>query len=602
MMGPAFTTRGSFAVPSPTMRCLSSACLVLAFVAMTGASSLAQSSGSFAPGPVSLPASARELVLLAVTIEAKGTTGDPRRDAALINAARAMAGFGAGDRYNQILADSAALRMRRLLGVRNAVYSLQQRINPDGVTLVFTLSLSSGPAEDAARGVLNGGPLQDLPVLYHSDRAFLTFTLNGGSGVFRDGEPWFGAPGPFTRNNPLVRHPAQGAGTGAVAAWTENFVEYGLGGSLQLGETPFYLYGAATAIAVMAAGQDIYRDDPRWSHTPEKLYAGLLYVGPTGTHGSLSVGRQNFTLNDGFLISKFGSQWNAGPRPGVYLAPRTTQDFSILGQFNWSGFTLRGFLLDPNEYEPIESRTQIVGGNLRYTWTPYFYVDASVIGVVQSNTQYGFPDGTRRSREGLLTLAGHVFWADRAILDGVWFESEIAHQTHRDFPMDAWAGYATLGYLARDWAWTPSLSYRLSYFSGDNPDTPIYERFDQLYSGGLSEWLQGISFAKVLTQSNKITQRVRLNLVPMANLNLTFDWFLHSADSTTNFGANPAIVQLASRDLGQEFQMVARWSLNRHFFLQGVAGYAIPGDALKAAAGQPLKPWSTLQAQLFWTI
>lgn len=592
------------AVPSPVLRCLSLACLGLALLATAAQPVCAQTQaqGSFTPGPVSLPASTPDVVLLDVSIVTQGSTGDAARDASLIGQARAMTGFGPGDRYNQILADSAALRMRRLTGVRNAIYTLQQRINPDGITLVFTLTLSPWPADDAVRGVLNGGPIHDLPVLYNSDRAFLTFTLNAGSGVFRDGEPWFGAPGTFTRNNPLVRNPARGAATGAVAAWTENYVEYGLGGSLQLGDTPFYLFGAASFIAVMAAGQDIYRNDTRWTNNPEKLYAGLLYVGPTGTNASLSVGRQNFTLNDGFLISQYGSQWNAGPRPGVYLAPRTTQDFSVLGQFNANGFTLRGFLLDPNEYEPIESRTQVLGGNLRYTWTPSFYADASIITVPQSNTLYTLPDGTRRGREGLLTLAGHVFWADRTILDGVWIESEIAHQTHRDFPMDAWAGYGTLGYLARKWGWTPSLSYRFAYFSGDNPNSATYERFDQIYSGGLAEWLQGISFAKVLTQSNKITQRVRLNLVPMPNLNLTFDWFYHTADSTTNFGANPAIVQLASRDLGQEFQMVARWSLNRHFFFQGVAGYAIPGEALKAAAGQPLKPWSTLQAQLFWTI
>ncbi len=588
-------------VPTIPARFLRPMAILLIVVAMLSGAR-AQTQGEFAPGPVSLPQSAPDVVLLDVVIETKGSTGDTSRDAALKNEARALAGFGAGDRYNQILADSAALRMRRIAGVRNAIYSLQQRINPDGVTVVFTLSLSAGPAEAPTRGVLNGGPVSEFPVLYHSDRAYLTFTLNGGSGAFRDGQPWFGAPGIFTRNNPLVRNPALGAGTGAVASWTENYVEYGLGGSLQLGDTPLYLYGAASFIAVMAAGQDIYRGDTRWTNNPEKLYAGLLYVGPTGTNASLSVGRQNFTLNDGFLISQYGSQWNAGPRPGVYLAPRTTQDFSVLGQFNWNGFTLRGFLLDPNEYEPIESRTQIVGGNLRYTWTSSFYADASLITVPQSNTLYTFPDGTKRGREGLLTLAGHIFWADRAIIDGLWIESEIAHQTHRDFPMDAWAGYGTVGYLARTIPWTPSLSYRLAYFSGDNPNSATYERFDQIYSGGLAEWLQGISFAKVLTQSNKITQRVRLNLVPMANLNLTFDWFHHTADSTTNFGANPAIVQLASRDLGQEFQFVARWSLTQNFFFQGVAGYAIPGEALKAAAGQPLKPWSTLQAQLFWTI
>lgn len=576
--------------------------LLCAPLGLTPAALPAHAQDTFAPGPVSLPQSAPSLILLDVVVRAKGTTGDKARDAAILAQAKDSAGFGPGDRYNQILADGSTLRMRRIPGVRTATYSLQQRINPDGITLVFTLDLTAQLAAPETRGLLNGGGAREFPVLYQDDRSFLTLTLNGGSGLFRDGQAWFGAPGVFTKNNPLVARPALGAGTGAVSVWTENYVEYGLGGITQLGDGPFYLYGAATMIGVMSAGQDIYRNDTRATNNIEKLYAGILYAGPTGTNGTLSVGRQNFSLNDGFLISQFGSQWNAGPRPGIYLAPRTTQDFSVLGQFNWQGWTLRGFFLDPNEYEPIESRTQVLGANLRYTWNPAFYADASAITVTQSNTNYALPNGLREGRAGLLTLAGHVRWSDRSFIDGLWIESEIAHQTHADFPMDAWAGYGTVGYLARTLPWTPSLSYRLAMFSGDNPNTPTYERFDQIYSGGLAEWLQGISFAKVLTQSNKITDRVRLNLVPMQNLNLTFDWFRHRADTLNNLGAQPAIAQLSSHDLGQEFQFTARWSISRNFYFQGVAGYAIPGQALKEAAGQPLKPWTTLQAQLFWTI
>lgn len=562
----------------------------------------AAAQNTFGPGPLSLPQSASDVVLLDVNVVMKGTTGDEAKDANLIAAARAAAAFGPGDRYNQILADGAALRMRRLTGVRNATYALRQRINPDGVILVFTIEAQRGPVPAEARGILNGGDAREFPLLYQSDRSLLTLTLNGGSGLFRDGQAWFGAPGVFTKNNPMVARPQLGAGTGAVSTWTENYAEYGLGGVAQLGDSAFYAFGAASMIAVMSAGQDIYRNDTRSSNTIEKLYAGLLYAGPTGTNATLSVGRQNFSLNDGFLISQFGSQWNAGPRPGVYLAPRTTQDFSILGQLNWQGWTLKGFLLNPNEYEPLESNTQVAGANLRYTWNPSFYADASFITVVQSDSTYALPSGLRAGRAGLMTLAGHVRWADRTFIDGLWVESEVAHQTHRDFPMDAWAGYGTIGYLARDIPWTPSLSYRLSYFSGDNPASRTYERFDTLYSGGLAEWLQGISFAKVLTQSNKISDRIRLNLVPMQNVNLTFDWFRHRADTLTNVGANPAITQLSSHDLGQEFQFVGRWSINRYFYFQGVAGYAIPGQALKEAAGVPLKPWTTLQAQLFWTI
>ena len=71
----------------------------------------AAAQNTFGPGPLSLPQSASDVVLLDVNVVMKGTTGDEAKDANLIAAARAAAAFGPGDRYNQILADGAALRM-----------------------------------------------------------------------------------------------------------------------------------------------------------------------------------------------------------------------------------------------------------------------------------------------------------------------------------------------------------------------------------------------------------------------------------------------------------------------------------------------------------
>lgn len=48
-----------------------------------------------------------------------------------------------------------------------------------------------------------------------------------------------------------------------------------------------------------------------------------------------------------------------------------------------------------------------------------------------------------------------------------------------------WAGYGTIGYIARQTTWTPSLSYRDAVFSGDDPDTDAFERWDPLLSTGL---------------------------------------------------------------------------------------------------------------------
>jgi hypothetical protein len=166
--------------------------------------------------------------------------------------------------------------------------------------------------------------------------------------------------------------------------------------------------------------------------------------------------------------------------------------------------------------------------------------------------------------------------------------------------MDAWAGYGTIGWLARDLPWTPSLSYRFSHLTGDDPATSSFERFDPLFTGGLSYWLQGITINKALAPTNRSTHRIRLNVNPRPALNLTLDWFLHVADELNNIGANPALSTLASRELGQEFQFVKRWAISRNLYFVGVASVALPGEAIDAATGGEADPWASVQGQLYW--
>jgi hypothetical protein len=105
----------------------------------------------------------------------------------------------------------------------------------------------------------------------------------------------------------------------------------------------------------------------------------------------------------------------------------------------------------------------------------------------------------------------------------------------------------------------------------------------------------------VLRPENRISHRIRLNVAPNPRLNLTLDYVLHSADEFNNIGANPAIAQLSSRDLGEEVQFVTRWAVSDNLYLLGVAAMAFPGKAIRDAAGGNADNWTTLQAQLFWT-
>lgn len=567
--------------------------------AQTAALGGGNATGFGGPGMVDVPALADSATIAAIQVELGGQA-DPGRsiEAEVLRAF----GLSPGLPFDAIVAEAALGRVRGLRGVRDASYRLALERAGHRLTIVLRVLLDAS-APGGPSGMLAGEGIGGFPTLWRDDRSLVTFIANGGSGVVSDGQPWFGSPARFTRGSPLVNDPPAGAGTGARAGWGEAYAEYGIGGATRLLDSDLHAYGALTGLAAITAGRDIFRDDTRSTNQLSRAYAGLIYAPADGAFRvNASFGKQSFTLEDGFLISRYTQRLNAGWLPGVYLSPRTAADQAALINARWGKWVFSGFWLEPNRSEDILSRTQLLGGSLRYDVDSRSNAAVNAIYVPESNTPYAVPGvPSPGGREGLLTLAVRGRWADPGLLPGLWAEGALAQQSNRNFPMSAWGGFAQLGYLARHLPWTPSLSFRYAAFSGDNPATTRYERFDTLYSGGLEEWLQGITMGKLLTQANRAVHRIRLNLSPWEGTNLTLDWYSNRALQLNNLGANPALSQLASRDLGQEWQFVVRMPINEKLYFLGVAGIAQPGEAIRAASGGSASNWTTLQAQLFWT-
>ncbi len=89
-------------------------------------------------------------------------------------------------------------------------------------------------------------------------------------------------------------------------------------------------------------------------------------------------------------------------------------------------------------------------------------------------------------------------------------------------------------------------------------------------------------------------------MAPVEALNVTFDVHRLRADQRNNLGANPAIAQLSSTDIGDELTLSARWAISRKLYLQGVASTALPGKALTDIGAD--RNWSTLQLSLYWSL
>jgi hypothetical protein len=489
-----------------------------------------------------------------------------------------------GRSFNRGLIERRLAAAGARLGVGRIDYRLLPSPRPGEVALAVEIDLSAT------------SPARPQPLtLIENDRLYLTAILAGGFGVYSDPNVWFGRPDLFLNRNPLA-----GRRPGRAPAWTEGFVEFGLGGAAQLADSPFYVYGALTGLTSWSLGQDFLRADARSVTGVEKAYGGLLYVDPaTGNSLNLSLGRQTVTLNDGFLIHFVRGAANAGVRGASYIGARTANDFSAVAEGRMGPLSFKAFFIDPNELPLVDSRSTFAGLNLRYAITPTLSVDGSYITVPRSTSTSATPDGRRLPREGLQTVAGGLRWNKAFGIEGMWLASEIAHQTHDRYAMSAWAGYGLIGYQATHLPWSPSLSYRYSYASGDNPSTQRYERFDSLLSTGLGNWLQGVVFGKVTLNENLAVHRLQFNLQPTPVLNITFDWHLLRAPERNNLGSNPAIAKLTSQDIGQEFSITGRWAMNRNVYLQTIASVGVPGKALRDAGAT--KTWTTLQASLYWT-
>lgn len=568
-------------------------CVLLLAFALTDRPALAQENSS-RPNYIPQSGQAQDLPIEGVAARLAKTSGSASQDAAALAAVQRLAAGLPGNRLGPLEISRLVARMEQEAAVARVDYQLLPS-GVNGVQIVF--NVDAAPQQKAAvapSGILTG-ELSDFPVIYKDGRSLYTAIVAGGIGVYSDNNPWFGQPVLFNRSSPVA-----GNLPGRSATWTEESVEFGGGFATQLGDQPVYAFGALTGMATWSIGQDIYRDDTREFDDFEKAFGGLLYADPdTKTSAKISVGRQTYTLNDGFLVNMVKGSANVGPRGATYLGPRLASDFSVIATGRSGALSAAGFYINPNELENLESNSTFLGGNLRIAFTEDLALDGTFITVPASKSTFANPQGLTLRREGLNTAAAHVRWRNIGI-DGVFVESELAHQFHPDYAMSAWAGYGTLGYIAREAPWTPSISYRYAEFSGDDPATTRYERFDPLLSTGLGIWLQGISFGKLFSNSNLATHRVQFNVAPVETVNVTFDYHRLIAPELNNLGSNPALRELSSHDIGQEFTLSARWAINRNLFLQGVASYAIPGEALRDIGAT--EDWTTLQLSLYWSL
>lgn len=496
--------------------------------------------------------------------------------------------------FSRAAAEVALARVRRTSPITETSITVTPGA-AGGVIVRVDAILSDTRSVATETGYFLTGDRSDLPVLYDRNGTYVVGKLELLSMAYANNNAWYGRPDLFLNGNPLISGDPAGAGTDA---WVEGFVHGGIYGITPLGGSA-QLYGGLSGILSGSHGTELFTDDTRLHFGIEDAYIGIV-GGDTSAEGNrlvwnLTAGRKRFAIGEGFLIANSAS--NGQDRAALQSNPRWAADMLVLGQVRYNDTLVEAFYLDPDELPIVDSQTKIAGLNAETRLEGGWQLGTTYLQVLDSDFAYFAttpPDPVTASlgRDGLEVFDARFRWQPEQ--SGLFLVGEAALQRNDRFDMKATGIMGEVGYSFADAKWSPTVSYRLARFSGDDPATARFERWDPLLSGGNGEqWVQGINHFKVFQDSNLIAHRLQFRLRPSPKVELVPQIWLFKADSTTNIGGNPALSFLGGADLATEVNLTAKWFISKNTMVQGHIAATFPSSDLNTASGVTgdLDPW-----------
>ena len=528
-----------------------------------------------------------------VRIRIVNPSSDAGLNARVEDSVRTRLALFPGARFSQQRLEFQIAQAKRIRDVGAVDYNLSFG-RRGGLDINIEVTISDTGAEQG-RGMTFGGK---FPTIYEKDGTYLRFKLDLLGLYYANDNAWYGRPDLMLSGNPLVQGQPAGRGYGG---WVEGYLHYGIYGITPLAPNT-YVYGGLSAITSGSSGQELFTNRTRSYTGVEDAYLGVI-GGRTDSAGNrfsynLTVGRQRFTLANGFLIANTAA--NGQDRAALQANARWSSDMLALARFRYNSTMFEVFYVDPDELPVIDSGTTYAGANLEFQPNTKWNIGLSYVTSPTSRFNYFNPvGGIAGKREGLEVFDAHVSYSQNGAGGPGWFlGGEYAMQRNRNFDMDARAGWMEVGYSLQQAKWSPTVSYRLAMFSGDDPATSTYERWDPMLSGGTGEqWVQGASHFKVVQDSNVIAHRIQARFRPSPKVELVPQLWAFYADQENNIGGNPALTFLNGKDYGVEANLTVKWFVNRNTYVHGHVAYTVPGNATKAALGGNTKDW--LSAMLF---
>jgi hypothetical protein len=395
-------------------------------------------------------------------------------------------------------------------------------------------------------------------------------------------------------------------------SFAEFWVQPALSGRYPLGgETE--AYGAVSVGATQTLGSDAY--DYRNQGT---VRFGSAVVGVRGGADDwrydLSFGRQSFTLGTGMLLtagSSNGYSWGGGAS-----AQRKVWGNSLLARLGYGEWTGTAFVLEPDEAPEARTDTRVQGVAVEWTRPATGKVGLAWLTVPRSQAIYPGNvaplDFIDNGREGLDTWHG---WAGLAGfipgLPELGLRAEFAQQRNqitrvngqRD-PMEASAWLLGLSWWAKELPFAPKFSLQAARFTGDDPATATYERFDPMFWGnGLDNWWFGANGAYSWLNANLRAQRVIVDATVTPQDILQFQYVRASVDqlnSAIQFGqgarftANQLVVGVPEYGLSNEIYLQYARIFNPKLIAIAFVSRSSPRSGLDAVATQGTEAWTTV--------
>ena len=431
-----------------------------------------------------------------------------------------------------------------------------------------------------------------FPVLYDRDGTFLRAKLDLFALYYANNNAWYARPDLMLAGNPLVDGEPSGAG---YDQWLESYLHYGLYGITPVTEE-MYVYAGVSAMLTNSVGQEIFTDKTRTYHDFEDAYLGVI-GGRTDEEGNrfaynVMAGRKRFTIGKGMLLTTTSA--NGGERAALQANARWAADFLGLARFRYDNTMVEFFYLDPDELPLLDTGTTFAGVNIEFEPRNNLEAGLSFIAAPDGDFRYFGPNGeTVGTREGLRVYNARFDYTPRGLgQTGPYFAGEFALQRNQNFDMEAYGGSLEFGYSFQNSRWSPTVSYRYGHFTGDDPDTDEFERWDPMLSGGGGElWIQSVNHFKAVQNSNVKSHRLQAILRPVPKVQLVPQLWAFYADSLTNVGGNPALGFLQDDEYGYEANITAKWFANRNIYVHGHVAYTWPGEGTKLALDNDLQDW-----------